>query len=121
MEWEKHHGFNFYGPDGATELVRTYLPVGQANIEDLLTSAASYAKSVTAFGPVFGTIKEFLMDGDNRRSNYPAKVGAEKNQAFILKRPGEVVTGEGNDYFINDVRLNLGFESYEVHIIDFKD
>ena len=118
---EKYYGFRFFGEGLAADLVQTYLPVGQAALPELLTAAENYAGRVTKFTPLFGVIKELAMFEGEVGGNFPAKVGMEKNQAFILKRSGDVITGEGNDFFLNDKQLSLGFESYDVNIIEIKE
>lgn len=114
---EKYYGFNFFGADGKTELVRTFLPLGELALDELLYAAKGYAHN-RSFKALFGTIKELTIVENDIKMNSPSKVGGEKLQAFILKRNGDAVTGEGNDYFVNDEKLDLGFESYNVTTVE---
>ena len=117
MKAEKYHGFNFFGAGHNTELVRTFLPVGELGLDELLYSAKGYARNRN-FKVLFGTVKELTIVQNDIKVNSPSKVGGEKFQAFILKGKADTVTGEGDDYFVNGEKLSLGFSSYNVNIIE---
>jgi len=114
---DKYYGFYFSGPDFNRELMQTYLPVGEVDIDLLLSEVASYSKGLK-FKPIFGMIKELtLMDGIVR-INAPSKVGREQFQAFILKRSDDVIEGGPITFYINDCLLDFEFTKYDVSIIE---
>jgi hypothetical protein len=116
MEIYNYYGFKFF--DSSNSIIsQTYLPVGQCGLEELLIAAENYSHRLT-FTPEFGVIKELLVANSEIKSHSPAKLGAEKNQAFIFKRPCDEITGSGEDYFLNGEKLKLGFGSYEVHVVE---
>lgn len=114
---DKYYGFYFSGPDFNRELSQTYLPVGEVDLDLLLSSAADYSRGLK-FQPIFGMIKELtLMDGQIR-INSPSKVGREQFQAFILKRPDDVILGGPITFYINDCLLDFEFTKYDVNIVE---
>ena len=120
MEVGKYYGFNFFGEGNETKLVQTYLPVGQPALEDLLYSVKGYVHHVK-FKVLFGTIKELTLFDDVVTGNAASKAGKDKFQAFILKRKNDEVTGEGDDYFVNGKKLDLGFSLYDVSVVEFNE
>ena len=120
MEVGKYYGFNLFGESNETELMQTYLPVGQPDLGDLLHSVKGYARSAK-FKVLFGTIKELTLFDDVITGNAPSTTGKDKFQAFILKRKNDEVTGEGDYYFVNGKKLDLGFGLYDVSVVEFNE
>lgn len=118
---QRVYGIKFFVEKSKSELTQTYLPVGEANLEDLLNAIRGYSETV-ALKATFGVIKELtLNDQDKIVVNSPAKFNGEKNEAFILKREGDRITGGGNEYSLNGNILDLGFDSYNVNIVEIKN
>ena len=113
----KYYGFKFFGNDYDSELCRIPTLVGTSELTELLISASRYSHNLR-FKALFGVIKELTFIDGKIKIDSPSKVGREKNQAFIFKRKDDVITGGGNDYFLNGERLDLGFESYDVSIVE---
>lgn len=120
MDTTKYYAFNFAGKDFFTEreLVRTYLPIGQLSLPELLDTAKEYEKGLT-FRPIYGLIKEVMWkDNGTPGINSPSRVGGEKFQAFIFKRSGDTITGDGTNYYVNGEKVDLEFGGYSVEIVE---
>ena len=116
-EPEKYYGFHFMGDKHKCKLAQTYLPVDQLELNHLLHDAIGYLYNAD-FKVLFGFVKELKMNNGRVIINSPSKVGKEKYQAFILKRKTDEVRGEGNDYFLNETKIDFNFVQYDVSIIE---
>jgi len=116
---EKYYAFRFCGKDLFTEreLARTYLPIGQLSLQELLDAAKDYEQRLP-FRPIYGLIKEVAWNGDRPAIESPSRAGKEKFQAFIFKRNGDTVTGSDSDYFVNGEKIDLDFNRYDVEIVE---
>ena len=120
MNIEKYYGFQFCGPDGKRELIKTYLPINQLEIDHLISDGLERSFDLK-FKALYGLIRELSLVNEKVRLNIPSKVGGEKYQAFIIKRKGDVITGEGSSFYLNGEKLHLNFISYDVTIIDLNN
>lgn len=120
METEKYYGYYFLG-EGFDErkLCQTYFPVDQLGLDELLYNIKSYLRKVE-FKVQFGFIKELIIVEGKIRLNSPSKVAREKLEAFIIKRKGDEITGESDDYFTNGKKLDMRFGQYEVSIFEIE-
>ena len=116
-EPEKYYGFHFMGDNHKSKTAQTYLPVGQLELEHLLHDAIGYL-SEADFPVIFGFVKELTVLNGKVLMTSPSKVGREKYQAFIIKNGKDEIKNEGNDYFINEEKIDFSFSQYEVSVIE---
>lgn len=114
---DKYYGFYFSGPDFNMELKQTYLPIGEVDLDLLLSEAGSYSRGLK-FQPIFGMIKELTLFNGQVRINSPSKVGREQYQAFLLKRHGDVIEGGPITFYVNDGLIDFEFTKYDVSIVE---
>jgi len=117
---DNYYGFQLNGKEfiGGRKLVQTFLPVGQMEMEGLISEIKDYAVSCD-FPVVYGFVKELLVSNREIKMNNPSKVGTEKLQAFIIKRDGQTITNNDGSYFIDGERIEFdGFRRYEISIIE---
>lgn len=118
------YGVYFYGPLYSSERIVTDVPLGtvDSSNESIIKLVKQFLPKAMDIKPTHGVIKELYLDNNDRvKIEKPAKLGAEKFQAFMLDGKGiEIIadTTSGNrDWFVNQRLINLPSTLYDMTIV----
>lgn len=119
MEPDIYYGFHFMGQAlDQRKLIQSFLPVGQLSLDEIADNVKDYLREID-FNASCCLIKELTLFNGNVAVNKPSKVGGEKLQAFMLKKPSDTINHDNKGvYLINGEEFSLNFTQYDVTILD---
>ncbi len=120
---DQYYGISFGGenkPGG--ELIKTYLPVGQAYLELMSDRVKSEVQNLS-WEARWAFIKELKMNDKsvvlmNKPATFEGMEG--KLAAFILQRRGEIITQRDNVFLVNGKEIDFDFGRYKVDVIEIE-